>query len=90
MLTVVEKTKNHSLRIRDCGLADYRQALREQHQLCKKRQEGKIPNTVLIAEHPPVITLGARQSANKLLASRSSYFAEQEDTLQLHFSCVKW
>lgn len=72
MLTVAEKTKNSSLHIIDCGLADYRQVLQEQHQLCKKRQQGKLPNTILIVEHPPVITLGARQSANKLLASRST------------------
>jgi len=83
MLTVVEKTKNHSLRIRDCGLADYRQVLREQRQLCKKRQEGKIPDTVLIAEHPPVITLGARQSANKLLASRSSLEQQNIDVVDI-------
>jgi lipoate-protein ligase B len=68
MLAVAEKTKNLNLHICDRGLADYRQVLREQRQLCKKRQEGKIPDTILIAEHPPVITLGARQSANKLLA----------------------
>ena len=69
---MAEKTENSSLHIIDCGLADYRQVLQDQHQLCKKRQQGKIPNTVLIAEHPPVITLGARQSANKLLVSRSA------------------
>jgi len=72
MLTFVEKTKNCSLSIINCGLADYREVLQKQHQLCKKRQHGKIPNTILIAEHPPVITLGARQSANKLLASRNA------------------
>jgi len=68
VLTVVEKTKNRSLRICDCGVADYRQVLQEQYELHKKRREGKIPDTVLIAEHPPVITLGARESTNKLLA----------------------
>jgi len=71
-LEAVEKTKNRSLRICDCGLADYREVLRQQGQLCKKRQQGGISNTVLIAEHRPVITLGARQSANKLLADHST------------------
>ena len=83
MLTVLEKIKNHSLHIRDCGLADYRQALREQHQLFKKRQEGEIPNTVLIAEHPAVITLGARQSTNKLLASRSTLEQQNIDVVDI-------
>ncbi len=80
MLIVAEKTKNSSLHIIDCGLADYRDALQQQHQLCKERQpvasprgkQGEIPDTILITEHPPVITLGARQNANKLLADRKS------------------
>ena len=83
MLTVVEKTKNHSLSICDCGLADYRQVLREQHQLCKKRQEGEIPDTILIAEHPPVITLGARQSSNKLLVSRKELAQNHIDVVDI-------
>ena len=71
MLTVAEQIKNISLSIRDCGLADYGEVLQEQLQLHRQRCEGEIPDTVLIAEHRPVITLGARQSANKLLASFS-------------------
>jgi len=69
MLTVGEQSKNMSLSICDFGLADYREVLQEQLQLHRQRCEGKVPDTVLIAEHQPVITLGARQSANKLLAS---------------------
>lgn len=41
--------------------------LKLQHDMCRHRWQDKIPNTVLIVEHPPVITLGARQSENKLL-----------------------
>jgi lipoic acid synthetase len=69
---VAEKTKNSLLHIIDCGLADYRDVLQQQHQLHKERQQSKIPNTVLITEHPPVITLGARQSANKLRTDNKS------------------
>jgi len=72
VLTVAEKVKNSSLRIIDCGLADYQQVLQQQHQLCKERQQGKISDTILITEHPPVITLGARQSANKLCTDSES------------------
>jgi lipoic acid synthetase len=66
VLTVAEKTKKSALDIIDCSLADYRDLLQQQLRLCKERQQGRIPSTVLITEHPPVITLGARQSANKL------------------------
>jgi len=69
------------LRIIDCGLAEYREALQLQHRLREKRSRGEITNTVLIVEHPAVITLGARQSTNKLLADR-------EDLAQKHIDVV--
>jgi lipoyl(octanoyl) transferase len=59
------------MQIRDCGLADYRQVLQLQQRLREKRQQNETPDTVLIVEHPAVITLGARQSSNKLLVSRA-------------------
>jgi lipoate-protein ligase B len=59
-----------TLSIIDCGLANYRKVLNQQHQLWEERHLDKIPNTVLIVEHPAVITLGARQSANKLFLSQ--------------------
>ena len=65
----------------DCGLANYREVLQLQHQLREKRRRGKIPDTVLILEHPATITLGARQSANKILASK-------EDLAQKHIDVV--
>jgi len=66
MQLLAEKTKKY-LRIIDCGLADFRETLRLQHELREKRLRGEIQDTVLIVEHPAVITLGARKSANKLL-----------------------
>lgn len=83
MLAVFEKTKGNSLRICDCGLADYRQVLQQQHELRDKRRRGEIPNTVLITEHPPVITLGARQSANKLQVSRDSLKQQHIDVVDI-------
>lgn len=71
------------MHIIDCDLADYRDVLQQQHRLFKKRQQSKIPNTVLIAEHPPVITLGARQSANKLLASRNDLAQQNIDVVDI-------
>lgn len=66
-----EKTKKQKiaeqLRICDCGLGNYAEMLSLQRTLVEQKRSGKIPNTVLIAEHRPVITLGARESKNKLL-----------------------
>ncbi len=56
------------LTIRDCGLLSYEAALQLQLDLCARRQDDAIENTVLIVEHPAVITLGARKTENKLLA----------------------
>jgi len=83
MPVLAEKTKKFSLRVCDCGLAEYREVLQLQHQLCEKRRRGEIADTVLIVEHPPVITLGARQSANKLLASRSELAEKQIDVVDI-------
>jgi lipoic acid synthetase len=71
MLPITEKAKYSSLLIHDCGLADYKQVLEQQWRLREERRGGKAANTVLIVEHPPVITLGARESANKLLANQN-------------------
>jgi len=77
-----EKTNKRSLHISDCGLSDYREVLQQQHELREKRRSGEIPDTVLIVEHPAVITLGARQSANKLLASREDLAQKDIDVVE--------
>lgn len=78
---VAEQSQKRLLQIRDCGLADYRQILQMQQLLREKRHQNEIPNTVLIVEHPAVITLGARQSSNKLLVNR-------DDLAQKHIDVV--
>jgi len=70
--------------IHDCGLADYRQILDRQHRLVKDRQQDNIANTVLIVEHPAVITLGARQSRNKLLLSPEDLARRRIDVVNVH------
>jgi len=77
------KNMNRPLQIRDCELADYREILQLQHQLHEKRQQGKIPNTVLIVEHPAVITLGARESSNKLMVSREDLAQKQIEVIEI-------
>ncbi len=76
------KIANH-LHIIDCGLAEYQEVLQLQHQLQEKRRRGEIPDTVLIVEHSPVITLGARQSTNKLLADRDDLAQRHIDVVDL-------
>jgi lipoic acid synthetase len=68
MERLAEEKTGFGLVVRDCGLADYREVLALQQQLQEQRRSGAIGDTALLVEHPPVITLGARKSANKLLA----------------------
>ena len=60
--------RSHRLQVCDLGLISYAEALARQQELAQRRHEDQTPNTVLIVEHPPVITLGARASENRLLA----------------------
>ena len=56
----------------DCGIQPYGDCLARQQHLVEARRTGSIPDTVLLVEHPPVVTLGARQSANRLLATEQT------------------
>jgi len=78
-----EKCTNTPPRIIDCGLADYSHILARQHELREKRRLGEIPDTVLVVEHGPVITLGARRSANKLLAERAELARRNIDVVDI-------
>jgi lipoyl(octanoyl) transferase len=46
--------------IRHLGLVDYQAGLELQKDLVDQRKQGLIPDQLLLLEHPPVITLGAR------------------------------
>jgi lipoyl(octanoyl) transferase len=47
-----------SLEVRDLGLVPYGEALELQRALADQRIRGEIPDTLLLLEHPSVITLG--------------------------------
>lgn len=50
----------------------YLEALRLQEELLARRQADAIPDTLLVLEHPPVITLGIRARPEHLLLSREA------------------
>ncbi|MEO7189736.1 MAG: lipoyl(octanoyl) transferase LipB [Vicinamibacterales bacterium] len=49
-----------SFEVRRLGRVDYQAALALQRQFVEQRRAGVIGDTLLLLEHPPVITLGAR------------------------------
>ena len=71
------------LQIMDCGVSEFREILRLQLELHEQRRKNTIPNTVIIVEHPAVITLGARQSANKLLVSHDELTRKNIDVVEI-------
>ena len=79
----IETTTKKFPQIQDCGLVEYRKMLEMQLSLSQKRQLDRLPNMILLVEHPDVITLGARQSRNKLLVSRSELEQKNIDIVDI-------
>ena len=57
------------LNIIKLGVIFYSQALEIQCKLLEKRQKGEIDNTLLLLEHPAVLTLGTRGQYNNIYLS---------------------
>ena len=58
------------------GLVDYTTALELQHTLVELRKRSHIGDTLLLLEHPPVITLGRNADAKNILASKEQLAAK--------------
>ncbi|MEJ2234486.1 MAG: lipoyl(octanoyl) transferase LipB [Syntrophobacterales bacterium] len=56
-------------RVVNLGQAKYLEVLDLQRELVKRRQEERIPDTLLLVEHEPVITLGRRGRRSNILSS---------------------
>ncbi len=56
-----------------CGRVPYEEALVAQRWLEGARQEGEVPDVLLILEHPPVYTRGRRSSDEELPMQREWY-----------------
>lgn len=52
------------------GTLDYASALRLQEHLVELRKQNRIPNTLLLLEHPAVITLGRNADDSNIVVSR--------------------
>ncbi len=56
----------HSAHVLQLGLVPYRDALEIQREVAAGVGSGDLPDTVLLLEHPPVITLGRRTEPGEL------------------------
>jgi lipoate-protein ligase B len=81
----VGTTEMHALaawQVLDLGLQPYALTLQHQEELVAQRMEGSIPDTLILVEHPPVVTLGRAKLRKNLrlgpdaLAARGIEFFE--------------
>jgi lipoyl(octanoyl) transferase len=65
------------LKIAFLGRTDYNEALEIQNRLFNLRQQDKVDNTLLLLEHPPVITLGRRGEYSNIKISNEELDAKK-------------
>ena len=53
------------------GVVDYAAGLAMQEQLVARRRQGEVPDTLLLLEHPPVITLGRAAEPEHIVAPKA-------------------
>src|SRR5688572_17081677 len=66
------------LEVRRLGIVPYQEALTLQRALVEERRAGRIPDLLLLLQHPPVITLGVKGDG-----SRSNIIASSERLAEL-------
>jgi len=65
------------LEVRRMGLVGYQEALELQRELVEERRANRIPDLLLLLQHPPVITLGVRsETARANVVATSERLAE--------------
>ncbi len=57
------------LDVLDVGLIEYKKSLELQYKLLKERQQNKINDTIIFAQHPHVFTLGKRAKDSQIKVS---------------------
>ena len=65
----------HTLEVRRLGVVPYAEALEVQKALVEERRAGRVPNLLLLLQHPPVITLGVRKSSRANVTATDAQLA---------------
>ncbi len=66
------------------GLTGYGTALRLQESLVELRKQGRIPDVLLLLEHPPVITLGRNAKEANVVAPREFLAAKGVEVFEIN------
>jgi lipoyl(octanoyl) transferase len=65
------------LEVRRSSVVPYAEALETQKALVEERRAGRVPNLLLLLQHPPVITLGVRRSSRSHITATDSLLASR-------------
>jgi lipoyl(octanoyl) transferase len=63
--------------VRRAGFVPYAEALALQQALVEERRAGRVPDVLLLLQHPPVITLGVRGSSRSHITASDSLLASR-------------
>ena len=67
MITQPDNIATNIIDVLDLGLSPFKEVWDLQKELVKKRQNGQIKDTLILAEHEPVYTLGKNANENHIL-----------------------
>ena len=70
-------------RLLDLGLRPYREVWELQHRLHERVREGRDPDTWIVVEHPPVVTLGRQAKRENLLFSEDALAHRDIDLVKI-------
>jgi lipoate-protein ligase B len=66
-VTVEPQSGSDTWQVVNLGLEPYALTLHRQEDLVRRRLQGSVPDTLILVEHPPVVTLGRAKSRENLL-----------------------
>lgn len=71
-----------ALQVRRLGRIGYREAWDLQRRLVDERSDGRIPDTLLLLSHPPVVTIGRSGSPSHVVATAKELSERQVEFVQ--------
>jgi len=75
--TSAEVSKSRVFEVRRLGIVPYAEALALQKTLVEERRAGRVPDLLLLVQHPPVITLGVRRDSRTHVKASDRQLAVQ-------------
>jgi len=70
-------TERPPLEVRRLGVVPYGEALAVQKALVEERRAGRVPNLLLLLQHPPVITVGVRRDSRSHIVAGDALLNER-------------